>query len=355
MSTTSQKLKPYLISIIAVLTVSMICYIFKEQIPYKVVALILLLTVSVIGMLFYIIPVLVAVILSVFIWNFFFIPPVLKVGIHDTEDLLLMLAYFFVALLNAVLTHKIKRSEKEARKKEENEKSIKLYNTLFNSLSHELKTPLATIIGSADALKENIDKLTKAQKLDLINEIDIATSRLNRQFSNILNMSRLSSDLLKPQTDWCDINELINNTIEKIHLPYNQSIIYHEQDNLPLFKLDIGFTEIILTNLLINSILYTNDDSKVVIGVDHNDENCILRVSDDGPGITSEEMKLIFNKFYRGVRAKTGGSGLGLSIVKGYTEAQGGTVIVQNNEPSGLVFNINLPCETTYINQLKNE
>lgn len=355
MGTTSQKFKPYLISTLAVLAVSMICYIFKEEIPYKVVALILLLTVSVVGMLFYIIPVLLAVILSVFIWNFFFIPPVLKVGIHDTEDLLLILAYFFVALLNAVLTHKIKRSEKEARRKEENEKSIKLYNTLFNSLSHELKTPLATIIGSADALRENIDKLTKAQKLDLINEIDIATSRLNRQFSNILNMSRLSSDLLKPQTDWCDINDLINNTIEKIHLPYNQSIIYHEQDNLPLFKLDIGFTEIILTNLLINSILYTNDDSKVVIVVDHNDEKCILRVSDDGPGISPEEMELIFNKFYRGVRAKTGGSGLGLSIVKGYTEAQGGTVIAQNNEPSGLVFIINLPCETTYINQLKNE
>lgn len=355
MRVTVNSLRPYLISIILILVVSFICYIFKSHIPYRVVALILLLTISVIGMLFYIYPVLVSVILSVLIWNFFFIPPVFKLGIHDTEDILLVLSYFFVALLNAVLTYKIKRSEKEIREKEEHEKSLKLYNTLFNSLSHELKTPLATIIGSADALRENIDKLSKAQQLDLINEIDIATTRLNRQFSNILNMSRLSSELLKPQMDWCDMNELVNEAIFKIHFPYSQTIIFKPSDHLPLFKIDIGFMELILINLIINALLYTHDESKIQIEVEDDDAHCILRISDNGPGISESEFKNIFNKFYRGIGARAGGSGLGLSIVKGYTEALNGIVAVEKNNPSGLIFTVKIPCETTYINQLKHE
>lgn len=240
MKTPQARIRQYLISIIAILMVAAVCFYLKAELNYRVAALALLLTVSVVAMLFDIMPVLVAAVLSAFIWNYFFIPPVLNLDISNTEDLLMFLSYFFVALLNAVLTFKIRQAEKKARDKEEKENTIKLYNTLLNSLSHELRTPIATILGTVDTLKDNKDKLSQPQQLDLLNDIDIAGMRLNRQVENILNMSRLESGMLQPKRDWCDINELVYNVLQKV-TPGSRRIIFREEDVLPLFKLDIGF------------------------------------------------------------------------------------------------------------------
>ena len=152
---------------------------------YKTVALVLLMTVSVIAILFEIFPVLLAAVLSAVIWNYFFIPPLFTFDIGNTEDLLMFLLYFVIALVNAVLTIKIREAEKKARDKEEKEKELKLYNTLLNSLSHELRTPIATILGSVDMLKESRDKLSVDNQNELLNEIGIAGNRLNRQVENI--------------------------------------------------------------------------------------------------------------------------------------------------------------------------
>ncbi|MFA9215329.1 MAG: DUF4118 domain-containing protein, partial [Candidatus Methylacidiphilales bacterium] len=160
-----------------VLLTSIACFFSLYFIGYKTVALILLMTVSVLAMLFDILPVLIAAILSALVWNFFFIPPILTFHINNTEDLLMFLLYFVIALLNAVLTFKIKKEEKRARDKEEKEKTIVLYNTLLNSLSHELKTPISTIIGAVDTLKENKENISNQNQIELLNQIDIASIR----------------------------------------------------------------------------------------------------------------------------------------------------------------------------------
>jgi two-component system, OmpR family, sensor histidine kinase KdpD len=143
-----------LLSVSFVLIVSALCYLSNNILGYRTVAIILLMLTSVLGMLFEIMPVLLSSALSAFIWNFFFIPPVFTFQIRQTEDLLMFLLYFLVAMLNAVLTFKIRKAEKQALEKEEREKTIKLYNTLLNSLTHELRTPIATILGSVDTLSE---------------------------------------------------------------------------------------------------------------------------------------------------------------------------------------------------------
>lgn len=210
-----------MISILLILLVSATCYVFTQYIGYKIVALILLMTVSVVAMLFDILPVLVAAILSALIWNFFFIPPTFTFHINDTEDVLMFFLYFFIALINAVLTFNIRVAENKARDKEEKENTIKLYNTSLNSLSHELKTPIATIIGNVDILKDNNIKLTATHQKDLLNEIDIASVRLNKQVENLLNMSRLETGMLQLNLDWCDMEELVNATIHKTILLNN--------------------------------------------------------------------------------------------------------------------------------------
>lgn len=345
----------YFFSVIFVFAISSICFVFSDFVGYRTVAMILLMLVSVIAMLFEILPVLLAAILSALIWNFFFISPLFTFKIANTEDLLMFLLYFVVALVNAVLTSKIREAEKKARDKEEKGKELKLYNTLLNSLSHELRIPIATILGSVDILKESKDKLTITNQNELLDEITIAGNRLNRQIENILNMSRLESGMLKPKIDWCDMDELVNFVIQKIAVKNEHKIIFQHHENLPLFKLDSGLTEEILYNLLHNSIQHTPANTIIHINVKHENDNCLIIISDNGKGFPVNEMARAFDKFYRLPNTKIGGSGLGLSIVKGFTEAQNGIVKLENNIDSGAKFTIEIPAETTYINILKNE
>lgn len=349
----TRKLKPIdqcLICVSVVLLTSIACFFSLYFIGYKTVALILLMTVSVLAMLFDILPVLIAAILSALVWNFFFIPPILTFHINNTEDLLMFLLYFVIALLNAVLTFKIKKEEKRARDKEEKEKTIVLYNTLLNSLSHELKTPISTIIGAVDTLKENKENISNQNQIELLNQIDIASIRLNRQVENLLNMSRLETGMLKPNIDWCDTNELINSIIQKHIHTYHQTIIFEPHEHLPLFKYDRGLIEQVLQNLLHNAINYTPKNATITIKASLQLNYCMITVSDNGNGIPEHEIPFLFDKFYRLPHTKTGGSGLGLSIVKGFVEAHNGQVLAKNNKDKGAIFTVKIPSEISKIN-----
>jgi two-component system, OmpR family, sensor histidine kinase KdpD len=344
------------LSIITVLLTATACFFSKEVTGYKIVALILLMCVSVLAMLFDILPVLIAAILSALIWNFFFIPPLFTFHIDNAEDILMFFLYFTIALVNAVLTFKIRDAENKARDKEKKENSIKLYNTLINSLSHELRTPISTIIGAVDTLKENKEKLSQANQYELLNQIDLASIRLNKQVDNLLNMSRLETGLLKLTLQWCDVNELINLVIQKMTtFTTNKEILFTPCESLPICRLDGGIIEQVLQNIISNALLYTPDHSKIQILASVNQNQLTITISDNGKGIPETLLPEIFNKFYRLPNTKTGGTGLGLSIAKGFVEAHSGSIIAENILPNGLKFTIFLPVETTYINNLKNE
>jgi two-component system sensor histidine kinase KdpD len=137
--------------------------------------------------------------------------------IKNAEDILMFFVYLAIALVNAVLTFKIRKEEEKARDKEEKLKSIKLYNTLINCLSHELRTPISTIMGAVDTLMEEQDTLPKPVQNELLAEINTAGLRLNRQVENLLNMNRLESGFLKLNLIWSDVNELIFSVIQKIN------------------------------------------------------------------------------------------------------------------------------------------
>ncbi|MEK7225249.1 MAG: DUF4118 domain-containing protein, partial [Bacteroidota bacterium] len=197
-------LNQFLIGISLVLLVSAVCYFLSGFIGYRVVAFVLLLTVSLLATVFKILPVLTAALLSALIWNFFFIPPLFTFHIGTAEDGFLFLMYFIIAFINAVLTNRIRKIEKRAREDEEKVKTVKLYNTLLNSLSHELKTPIATIVGATDNLLDDTSKMSDNNRKELIENISVASLRLNQQVENLLSMSRLESGFIQPKKDWCD-------------------------------------------------------------------------------------------------------------------------------------------------------
>jgi two-component system sensor histidine kinase KdpD len=345
----------YLISVALVLIVAAACFYTAGFIGYRVIALLLLMTVSLVAMLFEILPVIVAAVLSAIIWNFFFIPPLFTFHIDNAEDVLMFLLYFIIALVNAVLTFKIRAAENKARDKEEKENAIRLYNTLLNSLSHELRTPVSTILGAVDTLKENKETLTADNQAELLNVIDNASIRLNREVENLLSMSRLESGMLKLKIDWCDINDLIHSVIQKVSPDSKHKIEFHPSHNLPFFRMDRGLLEQVIHNLIHNAIQYTPDGTIIKIDAGHQSDVLIITVSDNGNGFPGHEILLAFDKFYRLPNTKIGGSGLGLSIVKGFVEAHEGTVKLENNLNGGAKFTIKIPAETSYINSLKNE
>jgi len=258
--------------------------------------------------------------------------------------------------MNAVFTTKIRKAEAAARKRKEKEKTIQLYNTLFNSLSHELKTPIATIIGSVDTLQESTEKLSEENKRDLYNEIEIAGNRLNRQVKNLLNMSRLESDSIHLQLNWYDVNEIVYNVIEHNNRGCDEhQIIYHPKEDLPLFLFDAALVEQILHNIVHNAIQYTPKGSLIEIKVFDTSEACVFEISDNGKGFPEENMEQVFEKFYRLPNSVTGGTGLGLSIAQGFAQAQNGKIELRNKVGGGAQFTVTIPAKMTDPKRYQNE
>lgn len=343
----------YAFSLLAVGVVTLVSLVIYNIVDYRTVALILLVTVSILAMFLDIVPVLVAATLSALAWDFFFIPPRFTLTIGDTEDRILLMTYFIVALVNGVLTFKIRQMEKDVREKEERAKEVKFYNTLFNSLSHELRTPITTIIAATDNLL-NSDRLKDETRKELLSETSIAALRLNQQVENLLSMSRLESGVFKVKKDWVDVDELIHKVVHHLEPQlhkFRTSIDIEEA--LPLFKLDFGIMEQVLYNLIYNAVIHTPEDTTITIQAQFVERKLVLRVADNGRGFPPEEFENVFTKFYQPPGSK-GGTGLGLSIVKGFVEAHNGTIQLENLPVCGAMFTIEIDTEVSYPNKIRN-
>jgi two-component system sensor histidine kinase KdpD len=234
------------------------------------------------------------------------------------------------------------------------DESDRLYKTLFNSISHELRIPVATIMGASDTLL-NTSHPGNIQSA-LCTEIFTASIRLNRLIENLLNMSRLESGRISVRRDWHEINDLINKVTEELQnelMPFSLNVTIPE--NMPLVKIDFGLMEQVLYNLLYNSTQYAPVASVIELSTFHLNGNLIIKISDKGPGFPEEMLPNVFKKFFRVDNSKTGGLGLGLSIVKGFVDAHKGEITVQNNSGGGALFTISVPSENPEIDNLQLE
>lgn len=348
---TISKARQYVFSIAAVLMVSAVCYVLSAFLGYKLVALILLLAVSVIAMFFSIFPVLTAACLSALTWDYFFIPPRFTLLISNAEDALMFAMYFIIAIINIMLTFKSRQWEKLARQEEEKSRTLKLYNTLLNSLSHELRTPIAAIIGATDNLKSEESRLLPEDRKELLKEISLASLKLNRHVENLLNMSRLESGVVKPVKDWCDVNELLYNVRNELaENASRHTLEVKVQENIQLCLIDSGLISQAVYNLAYNALSYTPAGSVIKLLASHQQSILKLVVKDNGRGFPKEEKEKVFERFYRLPSEHTGGLGLGLSIVKGFIEAQGGTICLEEAEGGGAKFIITIPAEFSALN-----
>jgi len=220
--------------------------------------------------------------------------------------------------------------------------SEKLYKTLFNSISHELRTPIAAVISASESLLSG--KTPEALKRSLAMEIHSAAERLNRLVGNLLDMARLESGHISPKLDWCDVRDLVHAATEKLSRELSDHRVTVEiPPDLPLVKMDFSLIEQVLTNLLLNASVYTPPETEVRVEARHDGQDCVIIISDNGLGFPKESLSKLFEKFYRVPGTQAGGTGLGLSIARGFVEAHQGTLKVENNPVGGARFTIRMP------------
>jgi two-component system, OmpR family, sensor histidine kinase KdpD len=484
----TSNVRQYLVTSVMVILTSLACYPLKEMLGYQVISFGLLFLVSILAIFYGTGPILLAATLSAVIWDYFFIPPHFTLHIEKTEDILMLIMFFFIALLNGILTSRVRNQEKKIRIREErthalyqltrdltnapgiddvtgiairyiqkyfnldcaillknelnqldlqtvhdnkftlsendmgvaawvfkhsskagkntdtlpsadytfypltgnNEnmgviavnhstvfsqgeeqfwesflsqisgkyereflraaarkafvlnESDKLYKTLFNSISHELRIPVATIMGATDTLLSQ-DYPEETQK-KLHTEINIATVRLNRLIENLLNMSRLETGRIRPNPDWCDVHDLANNVAETLKDELSPfQLVTVIPDDMPLVMIDFGLIEQVLHNLILNATQHAPAGTRIRLKMFYDNGFFNILVMDRGPGFPDSELPSVFNKFYRGKNAKAGGTGLGLSIVKGFVEAHAGSIVAENRTNGGARFIIKIP------------
>lgn len=218
------------------------------------------------------------------------------------------------------------------------EEGEKLRRALFDSVSHELKTPIAVIRAAVEGAESKDPRLV---------EIDTASRRLQRIVDGLLQMTRLEASVIQPRPEWCDVNDIVSDAVETL----GDALKRHElkvelPPDLPLVKTDHGLLEQCLVNLLHNAAVHTPEGTRIELAVQRRSQGVEFTVRDHGPGLGEGEEVKIFGKFYRSPGSPAGGTGLGLSIVKGFVRALGGNIVARNHPGGGAEFALRLPAET---------
>ena len=223
----------------------------------------------------------------------------------------------------------------------------RLRAALLTSISHDLRTPLAAILGAVSSLRSFADKYEAAEREELLATLQDEAERLNRFVSNLLDMTRLESGALELKLDLVDVGEIIGAALQRAgSVLARHRVEIAVAPELPMLRLDAVLFEQVLFNLLDNAAKYSLPDSRIDIRGSRDGELVEIEVADEGPGIPRADRERIFDKFYR-VQAqdrRRAGTGLGLAICRGFVEAMGGWIVARNRrDRSGAVLTIRMP------------
>jgi two-component system sensor histidine kinase KdpD len=224
----------------------------------------------------------------------------------------------------------------EAAKVEALNATDRLRGALLSSVSHDLRTPLTSILGSVTTLRQQGHQLSEEGRKELLAMIEEEADRLDRFVGDLLNMTRLESGALETKADWIDIADLIDSAIRRVARQPKAGLVGRKvAADLPLIRADFVLLENVLVNLIDNALKHANGATRIELAARSLGDRVEVTVSDDGPGISAADMPRLFDKFYRAgqtdpKRADAGraGAGLGLSICKGLVEAMGGEIAV---------------------------
>ena len=364
----------YAVSVLAIAALTAVMAPFADIINSTTVALAFLLVVLLAAAGFGSGPALLASIFAVLCFNFFFLPPHYTLTIADPQNWVALLAFLVTAIvagqLSAYARRRAEESENrrveikrlydelqgafaEASKTEALRQSEKLKSALLDAVTHDLRTPLTSIKASVTTLLEegepgeaveglHLDAASRKEFLDIINE---ETDRLNNFIGGMVDLARIEAGNLHLRRSWTPVDDIVRNAVERFGRRFSPDrlILDIEVESPAVFADAVSVTEV-LFSLIDNAAKYSPAEANIRVTVKRVPREMIeFSVEDHGPGIDSEIRERVFDKFFRAPNAPTGGSGLGLTIVKGFVEAHGGSISADNRSGGGAIFTIRLP------------
>ncbi|MBI5743079.1 MAG: sensor histidine kinase KdpD [Elusimicrobia bacterium] len=229
---------------------------------------------------------------------------------------------------------------------QELQRSEKLYQTILNSVSHEIKTPITAIIGLVSALEDEKIGGDQATRKPILDELSESAERLDREVTNILDMSRLSSGVISLKKEWFEARDLVESCAAKLGPKLRERELKLDlPEDLPFLHADFSLMEQALGNILANALNYTRPGIAIEIAAAQREDKLTIRVTDKGPGIPREYVGKVFDRFFRVPGTPSGGTGLGLAIAKAVVELHGGTISAENPGGGGAEFVLTLPVE----------
>ncbi len=336
--TAQSKIYPYLISVGLVFITTLFGELVKRDLEPTNLVMFYLLAVVFVAIRWGQGPAIVTSILSVISFDFFLVPPYLTLGIADLQYIFTFVAFLIVGVVISTLTSKT-REQLIQRQTE------KLQSALLNSISHDLRTPLSSVTGSLSALLDNDAGLDDATRKELIETAFAESDRLNRLVSNLLDMTRMEAGALKISRKACELRDVLGVTLEQLKEKIGaRNIRIDIPKEFPEVSIDFFFMMKVFFNLIDNALKYSSTDTPIDIKATALKDKVRIEIKDQGIGIPKEDLKRIFEKFYRVARPQQiMGTGLGLSICKGIIEAHGGEIAAQNNPDKGATFIITIP------------
>ncbi len=240
------------------------------------------------------------------------------------------------------------RSADEAQEARVRTETERLRNSLLTSVSHDLRTPLATITGAATTILESGAHLDHRTQQELLESVREEADRLNRLVQNLLEMTRLESGALQLRRDWHPLEEVVGAALGRLAKSLGtRKVTMNIPPDLPLVAIDDVLIEQVFVNLLENAIKYTPPDSAIRILVSATDQSVTVEVADHGPGLPKGHEARVFEKFYRAASDGRQGAGLGLAICRGVVAAHGGRIWAHNLPEDGVAFLFTLPLTDT--------
>ncbi len=297
-------------------------------------------------------------VLNILAFDFFFVDPRFSFSVHDFQYLWTFLVMFITAMVISHRTIRLREEAETAREGEQRsawlmEKAKKaevdaegerLRSALLSSVSHDLRTPLAAILGSASALAAHETFQKNPAQRELLDNIQGEAERLSHLVQNLLEATRLESGKVQLKKELFPLEEVLGSVLERLKRSLKQrDVAVHIPTDLPLIPADGVLLEQVLINLLENAIRHTPEASRIEISARAENKTLKVSVTDQGRGLKEDELEKVFDKFYHAPQST--GSGLGLAICRAIVNAHGGRIWAVNQSGGGAVFSFTLPIE----------
>lgn len=287
-------------------------------------------------------PALFAAFLSVAALDFFFVPPFFTFDVTDKRHYVTFAVLLVVGLIVSTQTVRI-REQANARIEAERERTR---SNLLAAVSHDLRTPLASIRGSAEVLLDPAAVPSESERRALLSAIRDEADRLAHLVTDLLELTRLDSGVVRVKKDWVPLEEVLSSALHRVEAGLVDRAVEVRLPDVMLFvSADSALLEQALVHLLENAIKYSPPSSPLEISASQQGASVMIAIADRGPGLAPGDEQRVFDKFYRAADQKVPGAGLGLTVCQAIIFSHGGTLRAENRSGGGACFTITLPQE----------